>query len=462
MVCMCGDKECEFEKLIAELENVQNLIFTPKSSIKFREFIHVLASGVRIINIDLAFGTKKELQILIKNINWAIKIFLCQSKFNFQITKVCSIRGRVQRTGRMTNNCNWDLCLHDVIVLTCDKRYQNCSSNEVCYVSNFQRFASFLAAADVIRIGSELVLRVEKVALNSHVTCSVIKEGRIEAYQEVKMPQLEDDQTLEPTEEELEDCELAKSHGFDFIIIPSVKKSEQFHVINDLIRGSEIETIAQIDTSLGDKETINRIIQHFYGIYVEESSAYSSAYIISQAREFKKLLITRQGTQEFQEIADSLLMNPSKCANRVVNASVVSTNECGRDFKSRQQSVHFDDENVCVKTTFELSQKPETRAIVSLTQRRKTAESIAHARPDCPIILLTKCSTIAKRLQMWKNVHAMVYVECENKPLKDQRNEMMQIAGLYGIEMKMFEADLRVTCCYSGTANIDDEVLEPF
>lgn len=74
---------------------------------------------------------------------------------------------------------------------------------------------------------------------------------------------------------------------------------------------------------------------------------------------------------------------------------------------------------------------------------------IAHARPPCPIILLTECPTIAKRLQLWRNVNAMVYVDCDGKEWNDKRNEMMQIAALYGKEMKIFEDDqLAVVCCY--------------
>lgn len=460
---MCGDKDCKFEEQIAKVKNVQNLIFNPNHSVKFRELIHVLLAGVRIINIDLAFGTYQELQNLFKNLIWAIKIFLSESKFYYRITKVCTIRGRVQRTGRMRNCCDWFLDHRDEIVLTCDKRYQSCSTNEVCYVSNFTRFMSAIKADDIIKIGSDLVLQVKKIALNNFVPCSVVVGGCLSAYQEVKLPQF-NEKSFEPTEEEREDCELAKANECDFIIVPSVKYPEQFHVISGLTRKSEIKLIAQVHTALGDKEIINRIIAHYYGIFVDESSAGSDAYIMRQARNSKKLLMTRQGMEQVLESTDCQLMHPSKCAYSVIKTSL----QCAHHLESNNynRSLQFNDaDTLMIEKTLKMSQKPEAKAIVSLTLRRQTVEKIAFARPGCQIILLTKCPTIAKRLQMWRNVHAMVYVDCENKAWKEQRSEMMQIAGLYGVEMEMFGTELQLICCYSAQDSnpvpvIDDKIHE--
>lgn len=133
------------------------------------------------------------------------------------------------------------------------------------------------------------------------------------------------------------------------------------------------------------------------------------------------------------------------------------------DQSCEDEKTTIDKVDICIAPTLTRSKDPDTKAIVSLTQKRRTAETIAHARPPCPIILLTECPSIAKRLQLWRNVNAMVYVNCDDKKWEEKRDEMMQIAGLFGKEMNFFEADeLLVTCCYTepNCKEDDTEILQ--
>lgn len=450
---MCGDRECNFNGSLLSPKHPQNFIFTPKIGIKQSELIHVFLAGVKAINISLVKGTREEHQELIQTIDWAIKIFLLESKFNFRITKVCTIRGRVPRTGRMRNKSKWKLCNCHEIVLTTDSRYENCSSGDICYISNFQRFISKLHVKDLVKINSEIVVQIAKITQECYVTCQVVEGGCLGSYQEVKV-QVIDECVFTPTDEEFEDCGFVRQHDIDFVVIPSVRCSEQAHKIKDLINGAKM--IAQIDSSV-EKETIDRIIEHSYGVFVGESW-FSSAdeYIINKGRDTKKLVVSGGGSKSC-EVADALLLKPVRCGSCIYKLNdelttimkkertSIDTDKSLRDLKTS-----IDEAVNCVAPTLEKSMEPNTKAIVSLTQTRKTVETIAHARPPCPIILMTECPLIAKRLQLWRNVNGMVYVDCENKEWNDKRLEMMQIAGLFGNEMKILEADeILVTCCYT-------------
>lgn len=285
--CICGRRECDFHGKVLTPKHPQNFIFTPKIGIEQCELIHVLMAGVRAINISLVEGTREEHQKLMKEINWAIKIFLMESKFNFTITKVCTIRGRVPRTGRMRNKSQWQLVPCYEIVLTTDRRYENCSTAGICYISNFQRFIPMLRPGDLLKIDSEIVLKVAKITFNRYVTCRVTEGGCLGSFQEVEVRVIEEC-VLAPTDEEIEDCEFLRQHEIDFVVIPSVNCPEQFHKIKEMTNGAKI--IAQIvDSSIG-KERIDRIIEHHYGVLVGESWLNSAdTYVVSKARDSKKL-----------------------------------------------------------------------------------------------------------------------------------------------------------------------------
>lgn len=228
--------------------------------------------------------------------------------------------------------------------------------------------------------------------------------------------------------------------------------------------------IGQIDPAV-TKEKTDRIIEHFYGVFVGESwFDPNDEYVVKKARELEKLVSSGGGSKTC-EVADSLLLKPVKCGICIhkVNEELTKIMENATQMieveenqSGMTENLQEDDRAVCIAPTLELSSNPETKAVVCLTQKRKTAETIAHARPRCPIIVLTECPSIAKRLQMWRNVSSMVYVDCGNKNWKDKKIEMMQVVLVFGKEMNIFDSEeLLVTCCYpeSNCIGTDDVIV---
>lgn len=458
---MCGNVECKYHESVERVKGSENFIFTPDSEITQQKLIHAMMSGVRIFNVNLTHGTEKDHQELVNNLDSAVKIYSDESKFNIKITKVCEIRGKVPRTGRMRNDCRFRLYPCDEIILTCDKRYQNCSTNDVCYVSNFKRLIPLLRPGDDIKIGSEISLNVRKIALSSYVTCYVAANNcELQSYKKVKIPAIIDE-SFDLTEEELEDLEFAKRHQFDMIIVPSVNRPERYHKLKQMIKGRCMKIIAGISTKVDD-EKIDRVIEHFYGIFIERSS--TKDRVIAKAQELQKLILVGFPTELFLghramklfEAADSFLLNSSESLTALQEASI-KWKKFMENSKPRQKNnvdepnkvkpVEF--ENVCINSALEVTKASSAKAFVCITQKEITAKNIASSRPSCPVILITKCPTIAKRIQLWRDVNAMVYVDCDKKSWKDQREVMMKIAAMFGKEMGFFEADNLIVTCSS-------------
>lgn len=447
------------------VQGAENLIFTPDSEMTQQELIQVMMSGVRKINVNLARGTNEENQKLVENLTSAVKVFRSEPKFNIEITKICSIRGRIPRTGRMRNDWQFMLSDCDKIVLTSDKRYENCSTNEVCYVTNFKRIISLLKPGDVIKIGSEIVVEVQKIALNSYVTCCVLESDCLDSFQKLKIPAIIDE-SLEPTEEELEDLEFAKQHQFDFIIAPSINRPEYYHKLKKLLKGSDIKIIAGIDAKVDD-EKIDRIFEHFYGIFIESYSI--SDRIIDKARDCKKFVIVGYPKHKCAgyrlikacEAADSLLLKSSE-GFEVINEAAKQLTKIMKNMEQELTEVQGNNiANICINSALKMTKASKAKALVCITQNEKTARTIASSRPPFPVILITKSRKIAKRLQLWRDVNAMVYVDCEKKTWKGQRKEMMKIAAIFGKEMEIFEGkNLVVTCCNSESESDDIDSFE--
>lgn len=422
-----------------------NFIFTPTVEITPHEITQVLRSGGKAINIDLVYGTIEDNQRLIRHINSALENYKNESKFDIPVPKLCTIRGRTPSTGRMRNCCEWSLCRGEEIVLTTCKPYQFCSTNQVCFVSNFNRVIAQLKPGDIIQIGSEVVLNVAKITSNSYITCCVREGGKLESYQRLTLScVVQDSLELEPSVEELEDCEFIKQNEFDFVIAPSVCRPEYFHTLSKQLAGCSIKMIADVDEKVVDNAVIDRIVEHFYGVYVNEVT---DDYVIRKARETKKLIIAKLSSEdcfgartlEIFTNSDSLLVEATGCTCDVNEISERLLKEL------RNLNMTTTGNNIADSETNEMLRNQAAKAIVCVNQTEQNSISIASSRPPCPIIQITKSPSIAKRLQLWKNVIAIVY-ESEWKTEQTQREEMMQIVKMYGESVMLFKDEDQFTC----------------
>lgn len=427
------------------------LIFTARTKIAQTELIHVLMSGVRVINLNLGLRTPDELEDTIKTMDSAINIFKSQSKFNFEVTKVGAMRGRNPRIGRMKNDEEWSLCQGSLIVLTCDKRYQYCSTNEVSYVSNFRRFIPELRCGDEIRIGWDIVLKVVKIAMSCYVTCRVIHHDSISSHQNVLLPPFED-LASSPTEEEIEDCAFAVNHRFDFLMAPLVNRPEHFRLLKGLIGDAPISLIAQIESNL-ELERAHRIIEHFDGVFVCSTSQ-NVADLIDKTRKDEKFVIAgfpkARSLDERSiwicEAADRLLLTSSSCTSKVVAASAKLTKilKNGENIRSGGG----EQECILLNCIVESSDKEEmVQHGACLAEREDVAGKIFESK--CPAVLLVSSPSLARHIQMSRRCfEAMVYVECDATTWKERIDNYLQTAALYGRDTKIFKTDeLIVTDC---------------
>ena len=238
--CFCNQQDCDFlSKFKTKIPNSQNLSYSinPKSK-NLQQILHILISGIRILHIDLIQGTSNEIKRSLELITEAVDIFESKSTFNIPITKVCTIRGRQPRVGKMRNNCPWKLYPFEKITLTCDERYKYCCNDQVAYIYNFKSYIPLLKIEDLIMIdGNKIHLKVIKIVHGTYVTCCVTKHDKLRSFKEVILPyRLE--YSLLPTDNDLEDCLDALNFKFHFLVIPKVRSPEYFHILNKILKSN--------------------------------------------------------------------------------------------------------------------------------------------------------------------------------------------------------------------------------
>lgn len=474
--CFCNLKDCNFlNKFKNKIPNSQNLSYTinPKSK-NLQQIIHILISGIRNLHIDLIQGTSNEIKRSLELITEAIDIFESKSTFNIPITKVCTIRGRQPRVGKMRNNCPWKLYPFEKITLTSDDRYKYCCNDQVVYIYNFQRFIPMLKIEDVILIdGNKIHLKVIKIVQGTFVTCCVTKHDKLRSFKKVTLPyRLE--YSLQPTDNDLQDCWDAVNFKFNFLVVPKVKSPEYYHILNKILKDNQnedhhVKLLAEVDAD--DVSDVDKIIEHFYGVWISPGCTADmkmEEYIMTKCRAMKKPLIlelTKQrspGSQAIKNIesADCFFMLESKCPDdiKIIQRADATLRKITNEILKYQdlndeEPIELNFLNSCSPL---ISKIQKAKVVICVTNTGASAINLSQLRLKSLIIALTKIPNVAARLNVWKNVKPMVYVNCDHKCWTDQVNEMVQIALKYGTQLGLINTGDIIISCFNSTGTSED------
>jgi pyruvate kinase len=435
MKCAGSDENYSHAKVVA---HHQKLIFTPKCVLDTSQIVQVLNAGINVINLDLSFGTTEQHLQLVSNINEAIAKFQDALEFNIPVTKICSIKGRAPRVGRMRNDCIRNIDIGDSIVLTSDTNYRTCSLKEVCYVSNFQRLIPLLQTYDRIFLG-KAVLRVAKI-VRCYVTCYVVREGVLKSFERLCLPNFKN-LFKEATCEEVTDCEFAIKHNFDFIIAPEVLQAEHYHILKQLIDGSGIELIAKVESNVSSLEKIQ---EHFFALYID-STEINIDTVAKKAKELKKPLISSFPNEKclsgrairLCEACDCFILtcNNYETAKKALKRLSNISTEIEKDAHHMQNMEEREDH----EPTKEAKAKKPVLIYTSLAEKIVSSKILSYADEYRYLILLTKDACEARRLNMWRNITPMIYVDCENEDDEQQLSEMLKIGLKFCVSSEMID-----------------------
>lgn len=259
--------------------NPPNVCITLNPTVTDRSLARLFANGVRLVHIQLAFGTRAQVDRLILKVCTAIAAHYIKHPTAILIALALEIGGRVLRTGRLRNDEPVELVKGNRVFLTSIPEYRYCSTKDLIFVSNLEKYFARLQVGEFIFINKSAIqlVIVKVVEEQNMLSCCVLRGNQLDSNQEVILPYLLD-QDANLTPEELSDCEFAVRNQADFIVVPIVSNAEYLDAIRELCQGelkarvcllSEVEPTCFLD----DRSNVFGIIEASDGLWWRQNRA---------------------------------------------------------------------------------------------------------------------------------------------------------------------------------------------
>lgn len=255
-VCITIDEKCTDKSLATLFEN-----------------------GVRLVHIQLALGTRDQVERTILKVFTAIAGHYIKHPSAIPIAMALEIGGRMLRTGRMHNDQPDTLVKGSRVFVTSNPVYSYCSNKDVIFVANLEKYFNRLQVGEFIFINrSKIQLLIIKVTpAHNMLTCCVLRGSQIESNMEVILPYLLD-QEASLTGDELDDCAFAVRNKADFIVVPIVSNAEYLQAIREACFATmqaEVFLLTEVEPTcfVGDRCSVDEIIEASDGLWWSKASA---------------------------------------------------------------------------------------------------------------------------------------------------------------------------------------------
>lgn len=262
----------------------------------------------------------------------------------------------------------------------------------------------------------------------------------------------------EPFEDMQEQVNWAIGSDIDAVLVPAAETVKDIGVVKELLleKGKHILVIACIETVLG-YDNLDEILAEADGLYIDrcvlgtdlplEKIFIAQKTITAKCNEagkpciFKAVINEQLPTLCVTDIANLVLDGVDVIALELHYASPSSKSPRSHDSVRMAEHCLSAASLICrqaeriiwqpyvygntelMQSTFdeptkaisinavELAMRARANVIICLTNSGRTAKLIAHARPHCPIIAVTRACHTARQLRFWRGVRSVHYFE---------------------------------------------------
>lgn len=277
-----------------------NVCITVNQKFTDKALAALFANGVRMVHVQMAFGTRDQLDRLILKVHTAIAAHYIKNPCAISIAVAMEIGGRVLRTGRMRNDQQVELSRGQRLFVTSNEEFKFCSTKDVIYVSNLNMYLNRLVVGEFIFINrSKIRLLIVKVVKSQNMwTCCVLRGSTLDAYMEVILPYLLD-QEATLTQDEQNDCTFAVWNQADFVVVPVVSNAKYLESVRSFcynIASGGTRVLSEIESTCfaDDRRALDEIICSTDGLWWRHSSKHIAEfedYAFCKARQLCKPIV---------------------------------------------------------------------------------------------------------------------------------------------------------------------------
>ncbi|XP_063376277.1 pyruvate kinase-like [Cydia fagiglandana] len=297
-------------------------------------------------------------------------------------------------------------------------------------------------------IGAKMTVRISSVPLANFVNQNESRESLV-------CGESMGEQLFEHMEGQIA---WALAYDVDAILISNTQQRNDIRQVRDLIqdKGKHLLLFASIDTTLG-LDNIDEIIDEADGLFLDRSILatdlpiekifIAQKVILAKCNNIGKPCICKAVINEqiptlcVNDIANLVLdgadvlslefnyesplkkFAPCYDGLRMAEHCVAAASVIGRhaerivwqprtygNVELMQSPLKEPTQAICV-TAVELAERSNASVIICLTNSGRTAKTISHARPTCPVVAVTRMCHAARQLRFWRGVRSVHYFE---------------------------------------------------
>lgn len=364
---------------------------------------------------------------------------------------------------RLTTDTKWRECGTAECIFIGYDHLMELDSGDIIYIDSLTPGKIKLCVSDVEDdtieckvavggvIGSKMIVRISKVPLEI--------DNVSDAKDDSKGTISNSDSSEQPFEHMEEQITWAVACDIDGMFVPNSQHSNDIRQVKDIItdKGKHVLVFACIDTALG-LDNIDEILTEADGIYLDrcvlstdlpvEKIFIAQKIILSKCNEAGKPCICKAVINEqiptlcvtdianlvldgvdviaVEQYYDSPLMKITtsyfdsiRMTEHCLAATAVICRHAERiiwqpkiygNMDLMQSPLEEPTKALCVGAV-ELAIRSRSVVIICLTNSGRTAKILSHAKPNCPIVAVTRACHTARQLRFWRGVRAMHYFE---------------------------------------------------
>lgn len=404
-------------------------------------------AGLNIVRMNFSHGSYEYHQSVIDHSREAEKEYPGRP-----LAIALDTKGPEIRTGNTKGDADIPISAGKELIITTDDKYATDCDDNIMYV-DYKNITKVIEVGRIIYV-DDGVLSFEVVEITDDKTlkCKCLNDGKISSKKGVNLPKTDVDLPA-LSDKDKADLRFGVKNNVDMIFASFIRRGSDITAIREILGedGKEIQIIAKIENQQG-VNNFNEILQLTDGVMVARGDLGieipPAQVFIAQKMMIAKCNLAGKPIICATQMLESMTYNPRPTRAEVsdVGNAVLDGADCvmlsGETAKGSypeaavsmmhqtcllaETAISYvsvfnelrsltarptETNETCAIAAVSASLEQQASAIVVLSTTGKTARLCSKYRPTCPVIMVTRSGTAARRAHLWRGVYPFHYPE---------------------------------------------------